>query len=81
MEFQCIRHVLCVMQVPVLKERYAGSNAKASVRVTLRPCGMNPYNLIKLVINIHIWVKLYTFVRKYTQFNISIYFDNLMLSG
>ena len=31
---------------------------------------MNPYNLlnlIKFVINIHIWVKLYTYGRKYTH--------------
>ena len=27
----------------------------------------NPLNLIKLVINIHIWVKLYIFGRKYTH--------------
>ena len=37
---------------------------------TRERCGVNPYNplhLIKLVINIHLWVKLYTFGRKYTH--------------
>ena len=47
-----------------LKECYAGSSVMA----------MNPLNLIKLVMNmyIHIWVKFYTFGRKYTHSGVNI---------
>ena len=52
------------MRVSVLKERYEGSSVEACVTGVM---AINPLNLIKMVMNIHIWVKLYKFGRKYTH--------------
>ena len=53
----------------LMRYSYARSNAEACITVTLEQWGLN---LVKLVINIHIWVKVYTFGHKYTHTGVNI---------